>query len=135
MPQPLIVLDVLAKAIFEANADKGFWEPPFNAVRYFSSERTQDLSVFVISQAQYGLMKKAEKIALIHSELSECLEGIRKPGPSEHIPEFTKEEEEMADAIIRIFDYSGGFHLRLAAAVEAKLAFNAGRPYKHDKAF
>ena len=34
---------------------------------------------------------KAEMIALMHSELSEMLEGVRKPGPDSHYPDFTSE--------------------------------------------
>ena len=76
-----------------------------------------------------------ELIALIHSEVSELLEGVRKPGPSNHIPEFTLEEEECADILIRVFDYAGGRKLKLAGALGAKIKFNAKREHKHGKAF
>lgn len=72
-----------------------------------------------------------EMIALMHSELSESLEGLREPGPSDHISEFTKCEEEMADVLIRIFDFAEARNLRLAQAVIAKMEFNANRPHKH----
>ena len=78
---------------------------------------------------------KGEQVALIHSEVSELLEGIRKPGPDSHCPEFTSEEIELADICIRVFDYAGGHELRLAEALEAKMKFNAGRPYLHGKMF
>lgn len=70
---------------------------------------------------------RGEMIALIHSELSEALEGERKGLVSDHIPEFSAVEEEMADALIRIFDYAGGFGLDLAGAFAAKVAYNAKR--------
>lgn len=78
---------------------------------------------------------KGEMIALMHSELSEMLEAVRKPGPDHHCPEFTNEEVEAADLLIRLFDYCHGHGLRLPEAVEAKMLFNESRPHKHGKAF
>ena len=71
-------------------------------------------------------------IALIHSELSEALEYLRKGNkPSDHIPEFTGIEEEYADVIIRIMDHSERNHYRTAEAVIAKMKFNRERSFKH----
>jgi len=72
-----------------------------------------------------------ELVALMHSECSEILEGLRHPGPSEHIPEFTAVEEELADVIIRIADFSKARKCRLAEAIIAKMAYNETRTYKH----
>lgn len=73
-----------------------------------------------------------EQIALMHSELSEALDALRHDNPpSGHIPEFSGLEEELADTIIRIMDYSAGNNLRLGEAVVAKMRYNEGRPYKH----
>jgi NTP pyrophosphatase (non-canonical NTP hydrolase) len=77
-----------------------------------------------------------ECIALMHSELSECLESLRHGNPeSEHIPGYNGVEEELADVVIRVMDYAYGKGHRLAEAILAKMAFNAGRPYKHGKTF
>lgn len=78
-----------------------------------------------------------EMIALMHSELSECLEGLRAGNPpSDKIPEFTCAEEELADCIIRIMDTAKKRGWNIAAAIEAKHAYNINRPYKHGgKAF
>jgi len=78
---------------------------------------------------------KAEKIALMHSELSEALEGIRKNLPSDHLPGFLMETEELADCIIRIMDYAQHFDLPLADAITEKVKFNTTREYLHGKKF
>ncbi len=78
---------------------------------------------------------KGEMIALMHSELSEMLEGIRKPHMDSHCPEYTNEEIELADLFIRMMDYAGGWELRLGRAIIAKMKFNDSRPLKHGKAF
>ena len=70
---------------------------------------------------------KGELIALIHSELSECLEGVRKGLPDDKLPHRPMEEVELADTLIRIFDYAGGFGLDLNGAYLEKMAFNARR--------
>lgn len=79
--------------------------------------------------------EKSEAIANIHGEVSECWEAVRaKVMPqSDHIPEFTLEEEEIADIIIRSLDYAEGFGLRIEAAIRAKMDYNAGRPHMHGK--
>lgn len=77
-----------------------------------------------------------ELIALIHSELSEALEGLRKGNPPDkHCPEFSSVEVELADAVIRILDMSAARGYRIADAIKAKMNYNEGRPHKHGKEF
>lgn len=83
---------------------------------------------------------KGEKIALMHAELSETLEAIRGekdgvPVPDKHLPQFSNEVVELADCVIRIFDFCAYFNLPLAEAILAKMEFNAQRPHKHNKNF
>lgn len=79
---------------------------------------------------------ESEDVALVHSEVSEWLEGLREGNPpSTKIPEFTKAEAECADAIIRLFDNARKRGHRLPQAIIAKMAYNASRPYKHGKRF
>lgn len=68
-----------------------------------------------------------ELIALIHSELSEMLEGVRKSKMDDHLPHLTAEAVEGADTLIRLFDYFGGRKIDVATAFIEKLAYNAQR--------
>lgn len=70
---------------------------------------------------------KGELLALIHSEISEVLEGVRKGKMDSHLPNRRAEEVEMVDALIRIFDYAGGFGLDLQGAFQEKMLYNATR--------
>lgn len=70
---------------------------------------------------------KGELLCLVHSEVSECMEGVRKGLPDDKLPHRSMEEVELADALIRIFDYAGGFGLDLEGAYREKMAYNAVR--------
>ena len=67
------------------------------------------------------------KIALIHSETSEMLEGLRKGKQDDHLRHRKAEEVEAADILIRLFDYAGRRELDLLGAVIEKMAYNAQR--------
>lgn len=69
-----------------------------------------------------------EKIALIHSEASEMLEGVRKNLMDDKLPHRKMAEVELADVIIRCFDLAGFMKMDLGGAIVEKLAFNFNRP-------
>lgn len=68
------------------------------------------------------------KIALMHSELSESLEGQRKSLMDDHLPQYPMEAVEYADTIIRILDVCGYKGYDIGEIIEAKLAYNVQRP-------
>lgn len=73
------------------------------------------------------------RLLLIHSEISEATEWLRGKGDrmDDKIPKFTGLEAELADVLIRIFDWCGASGLNVAGAVIAKMKYNQGREYKH----
>ena len=66
-------------------------------------------------------------IALIHSEVSEAMEGLRKDLQDDHLPHRKMAEVELADALIRICDFAGVKGYELGGAVVEKLEYNKSR--------
>ena len=65
-----------------------------------------------------------EMLALVHSEVSEALEGYRKNLNDDKLPNRSMLEVELADTIIRVLDMSAGLNLDVASAMEEKLYYN-----------
>jgi NTP pyrophosphatase (non-canonical NTP hydrolase) len=82
-----------------------------------------------------------EKMLLIVSEISEALEEFRDGrGLNEiyfHHDGDNKKPEgipiEIADAVIRIFDFCESNEINLEEALKVKMAYNETRPYKHNR--
>lgn len=111
-----INLDATAKELHDNAVAKGFWEP----------NKSDTHIIFYLKQ-----------LAMIHSEVSEVLEAIRKEKGAEKIV------EEFADIIIRVLDlYWGmnrdgilhteeGFNISLHDVFEEKIGINRERPRMH----
>ena len=116
-----------AKAIYSINVEKGFWENPRN---------------------------KGELLMLVVSELAEALEADRKNRYSLNNPKdiaalandedfndaFSSHvkdtfEDEIADAVIRLFDMSAGLGIDLESHIMAKLRYNANIHKMHCKKY
>ena len=89
----------------------------------------------------YDEQKKfGEVVSLIHAELSESIEEYRNGNPDHYI---VKDKEgndkpegvlvELADAVIRIFDYVGSLDKakEFVSMIIEKHEYNKSRPYKH----
>jgi len=104
-------LDALAAVLHETAIEKGFWD------------------------GEYSNDKIGNKLALVHSEVTEVLEAIRKSKGSEHIV------EEMADVIIRLLDVYAAMRNEeqvthsLDEILEAKININKERPRLHGNLF
>lgn len=79
------------------------------------------------SGSRFGKALAAEKLCLIHSEISEGMEGARKGLMDDKLPHRPMLEVELADAVIRIADLCGAMGYDLGGAIAEKMAFNAQR--------
>ena len=70
---------------------------------------------------------RGELLCLIHSEISEAMEGERKGLMDDKLPHRRMAEVELADALIRILDYSAGFGYDIGGALVEKLEYNLTR--------
>ena len=112
----------LVEACHKASANAGWWG---------ELEQTGNLPYDVVevrAGGRFGKALVAQKLCLIHSEVSEAMEGHRKGLMDDKLPHRPMIEVELADAVIRIADLAGALGLDLGGAVAEKLAFNAKRP-------
>lgn len=121
-------LSRIAEVVHEMAKEKGWWGDP-------------DAIVPAIHKPPDARLIP-EKIALMHSELSEALEEYRVEGlknmiygeVAPHHGHPSKPEGlavELADLLIRLLDTCEGYKIPLLEALEAKIAYNATRPFRH----
>ena len=104
-------LDALSAVLHETAIEKGFWD------------------------GEYSHDKVGNKLALVHSEVTEVLEAIRKSHGSEKVV------EEMADVIIRLLDVYAAMKNEeevlhsLDEILQKKMEKNKTRPPLHGNLF
>lgn len=120
-------INELTAELHAGNVQKGFWD----------------------NERNFG-----ECVALVHSELSEALEGDRakrilRPGDIEQVEVLEGEafleafvekikgtrEVELVDAAYRIFDLAAGIGFDFERLIRLKMKYNAKRPPKHGKEY
>lgn len=72
------------------------------------------------------------KLALIHSEVSEALEGDRNGIAAD---EKGGLGEELADVVIRVFDLAAAQGIAIGSVIAHKMEVNASRPKMHGKRY
>ena len=111
-------IETLQRKIHQGNVDAGWWT---------DLDTLQSLAEECRIRTRFGKALVAEKLALIHSEISEAMEGARKNLMDDKLPHRKMIEVELADALIRILDLAGALQLDLAGAAQEKMAYNAVR--------
>ncbi|MDP3869128.1 hypothetical protein [Phenylobacterium sp.] len=100
-------LNDMADVVFRENVEMGWYSDPATGLR-------KDRNV-------------GELLCLVHSEVSEAMEGHRKNLMDDKLPDRPMIEVELADVVIRVFDLAAYLGLDLGGAVVAKRLFNAQR--------
>lgn len=113
----------LVTACHQASTIAGWWGP-----RDESSGEPIDVQLVRANDTRFGKALVAQKLCLIHSEISEAMEGHRKGLMDDKLPHRPMIEVELADAWIRIADLAGALGLDLGGAIAEKMEFNANRP-------
>jgi len=100
----------------KASVDGGWWN--IDGVDKREEMRTR---------TRFGIALANEKMVLMHTEISEAVEGWRKDKMDDHLPHHKSMTVELADAIIRICDLAGALELPLGLALTEKMAYNSKR--------
>lgn len=117
--------------------EKGWWDEPgwVTELKDLVGDTSGGLAYEEICQLvdeNVGRRNDGEMLCLMHSELSECLEALRHNNPTDsHCPEHTNGVVELADTMVRIFDFCEERQWPLAEALLAKMDYNHTRPIKH----
>lgn len=116
-------LNKLARELHQESAARGWWHDREAFQGQLQPQQYTKAIAYII----------ATKFALVHSEVSEALEGYRKGAQDDHLPHRSSVEVETADAIIRLLDLAGFMGLDIDGAIAEKRRYNQVRA-DHDPA-
>lgn len=102
------------------------WAPALNIMSKVCHEKS-DRFWRDLTTGERKDRNKGETLMLIVSEIAEAMEGERKDLMDDHLPNRKMVEVELADALIRIFDYAGGFGYDIGGALVEKMQYNETR--------
>jgi NTP pyrophosphatase (non-canonical NTP hydrolase) len=138
MEQNLLIaaggIDFLAQRCYANAHSKGFWKKyeTISAILHDIDNADGDNDGL---EEDYKHSFYAQRLALIHSEVSEALEGDRKTLMDDKLPQYKMQDVELADAIIRILDLAGGMNIPLGEIILKKMGFNSTREFMHGKKY
>lgn len=129
-----ITIQEMQKQVFNLAKEKGWWpirDVSESGFMYEGGERASSIN--------FKEVNIPEKIALMHSELSEALEFYRGRGIDFFYSEDDKGMDtkpdgfwiELADCMIRIMDLAGAYDVDMEAYIKMKHEYNKTRPYRH----
>jgi len=120
-----------SKACFNNAVNKGFYDT-YDKLMTMASQAGDDKLL-----AEFQAIWKLSRLELVTTELAEAAEEVREPGKlsvkikeklGEDLPAFN---EELADALIRLFDLAGSLGIDLDRAVNLKMKANSMRKPMH----
>lgn len=111
----------LCRLCSEAATKNGWYDQIDNVIGFLEREMGGNEAAFV------KRLFDGNRHMLITSEVAESFEGLRKDKMDDHLPHLPAVAVEMADTLIRIFDYCGKNGIPLERAVMEKMEYNAKR--------
>ena len=120
-------LNNLSSVVHQANAERGWWKDLHEVVDALDDIEGGDPEWIRAAQQKVKMWFVLSKVALIHTEVSELVEGIRKRTKDDHLPHRDADEVEAADTLIRLLDLCGFLGLDLGGATAEKFLYNQNR--------
>ena len=127
------IINDLSQSIYKHNSEVGWWDD-LDLKRGLidriskNDKLSEDTKSEVLDNINTSItLIKILKLALIHSEISEALEGLRKDLKDDHLSQYDMFAVELADALIRILDLAGAFNIPIGNIMVEKWEYNTKR--------